>query len=263
MNKISATTFVAMALGLTGLSAHAGTPNTTAAGAVSYEVGQGWVSSYVDETAQNRWFAYKEFAGRSYCVDAAMGSGTSFPLDPNLTLYTDTTGATVFLANSDSTLEPPRNKGATICYASPLASGTLVRAFKVNVPIVAASGDSGLVRTQVVESSLYGEWFSQTTDSTGATAIKTNVFLYNHTRSAISATLFLPYFGKMGPYTVPAEGGMNTQPILSNAPNFTYASPGYIIHDGYPGALSGWFDDKYPANGNVPVSTVRYNLMPR
>ena len=47
------------------LDAAAGTPNTTAAGAVSYEVGQGWVTHAIDEAAQDRWFTFREVAGRS------------------------------------------------------------------------------------------------------------------------------------------------------------------------------------------------------
>jgi len=249
---------------LSCVGAFAGTPNTTAAGAVSYEVGQGWVSDNVAETAQNRWFAFKENPGRSYCVDAAMGSGTYFPLDPNLTIYTDTTGVTPYLSNTDSALEPPRNKGATICYASPLTAAGAVRAFKLNVPVVSGSGDSGLVRTQVIETTLFGEWFSFTTGpASSAPLIKTTLFLYNHTKSAINATLYLPPFTRLGPYSVPGEGGMNQTPILSTALNFGYSNPAFVMHDGYAGALSGWFDIYYPPVGSAPAFTVRYVLMQR
>src|ERR1700676_667070 len=78
----------------------AGTPNTTAAGGVSYEVGEGWATDGVDESSQTRWFASTELAGRSYCVEAALGPATYLPLDPNLTLYSDAAGTVVFKSNS-------------------------------------------------------------------------------------------------------------------------------------------------------------------
>lgn len=77
-------------VGLATASASAGTPNSTAAGAVSYEVGQGWTTHAIDEAAQDRWFTFREVGGRSYCIEAAVGVATYFALNPSLTLYSDT-----------------------------------------------------------------------------------------------------------------------------------------------------------------------------
>ena len=259
-----ATTLVAVTAALFSAGSLAGTPNTTAAGAVSYEVGQGWISDYVDETTPIRWFAYKEFAGRSYCVEASMGSGTYFPLNPDLTLYTDATGATAYLSNLDGTIEPPRNKGATICYSSPLTAGSVVRAVKVNVPVTAGSGDSGLVRVRALESTLYGEQFSFRTGVTGSSQIaNTYVWLYNHSNTAVSARIYLPGYGTISLPTVPAEGSTYSIPVLSTAANYTYRSPGFVIYDGYPGAISGRFDITAPDSNNNLVLSERYPLQPR
>jgi hypothetical protein len=89
----------------------AGTPNTVAAGAVSYEVGAGWITDSVDDSSQTRWFVFTELAGRSYCVEAALGPATYLPFDPNLTLYTDTSGTVVYLSNTDGAGDH-RNTGA-------------------------------------------------------------------------------------------------------------------------------------------------------
>ena len=116
--------FGAMAFAAMAATSQGGTPNTTAAGAVSYEVGQGWVTHGVDESSQNRWFAFKEVGTRSYCVEAALGTATYLPLDPNLTLYSDSSGTTVYLTNTDGASEPPQNKGSRVCYISPTAFGS-------------------------------------------------------------------------------------------------------------------------------------------
>lgn len=263
MKAILATTLVAVTAALFSAGGIAGTPNTTAAGAVSYEVGQGWISDYVDETTPIRWFAYKEFAGRSYCVEASLASGTYFPLNPDLTLYTDATGATAFLSNLDGTIEPPRNKGATICYSSPLTGGSVVRAVKVNVPVATGSGDSGLVRVRALESTLYGEQFAFRTRYDAVQLANTYVWLFNHSNTAVSAKIYLPGYGTLGPFTVPAESSTYTVPALSTAANYTYRSPGFVISDGYPGAISGRFDITAPdSNGNLVLSE-RYPLQPR
>src|SRR5215472_6321666 len=131
--------------------AHAGTPNTTAAGAVSYEVNTGWTTDGVDDQNTSRYFIFTEAAGRSYCVEAELGPAAYFPFDPNLTLYTDTTGTTVYLSNDNGLGDPTQYKGARVCYQSALAVGTTTaRLVKVNI-VNAASGDSGFIRLRVVD----------------------------------------------------------------------------------------------------------------
>ena len=138
----------------------AGVPNTTVGGAVSYEVGQGWTTQAVDESAQDRWFTFREVGGRSYCIEATLGVATYFALNPSVTLYSDTTLATQLGTNDDGASEPSMNKGARLCFMSTITVNTVsppanaIRVFKVTVPIVAGSGDSGFVRVRVVESTL-------------------------------------------------------------------------------------------------------------
>jgi hypothetical protein len=81
-------------------------PNTTAANAVSYEIGQGWVGHYFEESTQNRWFKFTTVGGRSYCIEAAQGSDSPVPLDPNLTYFFDAAGATTALTNSNGPNSP-------------------------------------------------------------------------------------------------------------------------------------------------------------
>ena len=252
---------------------HAGTQNTTAAGAVSYEVGAGWVTHSVDVNAQDRWFAFTEFAGRSYCVEAALGVATYFPLDPNLTLYSDSNGTNVFLANDNGAADPSQNKGARVCYQSPLAVGaTLVRLFKVTVPIVANSGDSGFVRVRVTETSLIFPVISLKNDNNG-TAIKTVVvYVTNNTTVDINASLYVPGWGSVAQFTgnsivKAANQATNSKKSLASkggnppngVPGWEWTGAAYLIHDGPPGALDAWVDTPDPSGSG----TVRLYANPR
>lgn len=138
----------------------AGTPNTTATGAVSYQVGQGWMSFSIDETTQMRWLTFVEYGARSYCLEATVGSATHVPLDPSLALFSDIYGTTQISTNADGVAEPASNRGSRICYISALAAGaSAARAVRVYVPITAASGDSGYVKARVVDTTQFAaQW---------------------------------------------------------------------------------------------------------
>ena len=231
----------------------AGTPNTTAAGAVSYEIGAGWVTDGVDESSQNRWFALKEFAGRSYCVEAALGPATYFPLDPNLTLYSDSAGTVVYLSNTDGAGDLPQNKGSRVCYQSPLGVGaTQVRLFKVNVPITAGSGDSGFVRARVVDTTLVVPYISLSNDSTGASADNVLLWVSNTTTVDVNASFYVPGYGAVATFSgsnafkAPnqATGAKSADNPTVKAPlgqaNWSYRGAAYLMHDGPPGALAAW-----------------------
>lgn len=149
---------------VTSTLAMATPPNTTASASVPYEVGQGWVTHFFDETTQTRWFRFAEMGGHSYCVEAVQGSVSPIQLDPNVTVYTSTSGTTTLVvssvnqANDDGAGSPYFIKGARTCYISPLSWGQVVqRAVKLNVPIVASSGDNGNIRLRLVETTLYGD----------------------------------------------------------------------------------------------------------
>jgi hypothetical protein len=247
-------------------SAQAGTPNTTAAGAVSYEVGGGWVTDGVDESSQDRWFAYKELAGRSYCVEAALGPATYFPLDPNLTLYSDSAGTVAYLSNADGLGEPPQNKGSRVCYQSPQAVGaTMVRLFKVNVPITAGSGDSGFVRARVVDTTLILPFVSISNDSTGASLSNVQLWVSNTTTVDVNATFYVPGYGAIATYSGNNRFRAPNQPTQSRefdsisvkgpggVANWSWRGVAYLMNDGPPGALEVWADTGSAGVGNGNV----------
>jgi hypothetical protein len=250
-------------------SALAGTPNTTAAGAVSYEVGAGWVTDGVDESSQNRWFVFTELAGRSYCVEAALGPATYFPLDPNLTLYSDSAGTVVYLSNTDGVGEPPQYRGSRICYQSALAlATTFARPIKVNVPITAGSGDSGFMRVRVIDTTLVfpAVWFLN--DSTGAAKYTVSLHVSNTTALDINGTFFLPGYGALRTFSGNSRFRAPDQPTNKGYADFTLSPPGglvnwkwqgvgYLMHDGPPGALEAWADTQDPGAGlNAPAIRV-------
>jgi hypothetical protein len=252
------------------LPAQAGTPNTTAAGAVSYEVGAGWVTDGVDEGNQNRWFAFTELAGRSYCVEAALGPATYFPLDPNLTLYSDSAGNVVYLSNTDGAAEPSQYRGSRVCYQSPLALGaTMVRLLKVNVPITAGSGDSGFVRTRIVDTTLIFPVFWIKNDSTGASKYGVTLSLSNTTTTDINVTVYVPGYGAVATYNASSgsnarlkapnqatgTGKLVTRDVKAPSGVVSWDRSGavYLAHDGPPGSVEAWADTNDPAGGTGTI----------
>ena len=233
------------------LGAAAGTPNTTAAGAVSYEVGQGWVTHAIDEAAQDRWFTFREVAGRSYCIEAAIGVATYVPLDPSLTLYSDTSGTTQLAANADGTSEPPMNKGARICYASSIAQTTTspaanaLRAFKVTTPITAGSGDSGFIRVRVVESTLVTERSGSNWDYR----------IYNSGTASVTGSFYVPGTGKSSDITISAERRLSGSLGSVYPGGYTTSRPVYFMHNGPAAAVAGSLV-KTDAQGNVTDESI-------
>jgi hypothetical protein len=245
---------------LLGASVYASTPNTTAAGSVSYEVGTGWVTDGVDEGNQNRWFAFLELAGRSYCVEGTLGPASYFPLDPNLTLYSDSAGTVVYLTNTDGAGEPPQYRGSRVCYQSPLGVGaTQVRLFKVNLPITAGSGDSGFVRARVIDTTLIFPMLCMSQNYTMSIA--------NTTTVAISATVYVSGYGAsktISSSSLPAPNqatgtGNLYQFTTDNSQHLNWQGAVYLMHSGPPGALEAWADTK----DNCGATTVRMYANPR
>ena len=146
-------------------------PTSTPAGAVSYEVGEGWVSSYYDESTQTRWWSYGENPGRSYCVEAVQGSVSPIPLDPNVAVYSDAAGTvplvvnSVTIANNNGGNDPDFLEGARACYIAP-GSASVIRTLKVNVPVGAGSGDSGYIKLRVVDTTLQVPYWEAEYDAT-------------------------------------------------------------------------------------------------
>jgi hypothetical protein len=162
-------------------------PNTTAANAVSYEIGQGWVSHYFEESTQNRWFKFTTVGGRSYCIEAAQGSDSPVPLDPNLTYFFDAAGATTALTNSNGPNQPAMTTGSRICFVDTTSLDTrTIRSTRLNVPIATGSGDNGYMRFRIYDTTVVAgiDW-----DTSFAAPIKKFGLFYIHnlTGTAITA----------------------------------------------------------------------------
>jgi hypothetical protein len=245
----------ALALAVFACAVQGGTPNTTVAGAVSYEMGEGWVTHAVDESNQNRWFVYKELAGRSYCVEAALGAATYFPLDPALTLYTDGTGGTVYLSNTDGIGDPTMIKGSRICYQSALAvNASTLRYMKVNVPVTPGSGDSGFVRIRITDTTLIIPEFYLQNNSSGTSIHSVTLTLVNTGTTDVNASLYIPGYGNLVNFTnfsqlkAPDQANNRGQGYAATVPppagqaNWKWFGAAYITHNAPPGAFEVWVD---------------------
>ncbi len=248
----------------------AGTPNTTAAGAVSYEIGAGWVTDGVDVNSQTRWFIFNEFAGRSYCVEASLGPATYFPLDPLVTLYSDLAGNVVYLSNNDGAGEAPQYRGSRVCYQSALAVGTsTARLFSVNVSV--SGTDSGFLRTRVIDTTLVFPMLCLKNDNTGAVKYSVTLSIANTTTIDINASVYVPGYGSVKTFTggtilkAPNQstGNGNIVKQTVTAPtgvvNWTWDGATYLTNDGPPGALEAWAD----TNDGCSTSVVRIYANPR
>jgi len=142
----------ALMLAFVSSTTSATAPNTTAANAVSYEVGQGWVSHYIEETTQNRWFKFTTTGGRGYCVEAAQGSDSPVAFNPNVTVYGDAAGTSLMGSNDNGAFDPAMTLGSRYCFADTTTlDARTIRTIKLNVPVAAGSGDNGYMRLRVYE----------------------------------------------------------------------------------------------------------------
>jgi hypothetical protein len=158
---------VALTLGSLAGQSNAGNPNTDAADSVAYEVDQGWVTTSLESASTNRWFAYGEVGGHSYCVETATGSLSPIAIDTRVDVYSDANGTTPLtingtaVANDVATGEPIYVDGARSCYIAPGAPSTsTIRLAKISAPTM-AGGDTGYVRFRVVETTLFApSWYA-------------------------------------------------------------------------------------------------------
>lgn len=230
--------------------AYAGSPNTTAANAVPYEVGQGWVSHYFDETTTTRWFRFGEVAGRSYCIEAVQGSVSPIALDPNVTAYTDINGTTTLnvtygggmQSNDNGVGDPIRIKGSRTCYISPLLAPsnvfqTATRSVKLNVPITGGSGDAGFVRFRVVETTLVAMGAgvaSLSYANLGTSGIGISVWAPPHYMYQLGSGSAIPAQGSYQGFMMQFVNGQNEV-------NYS-GGPVFVAHSGPPGTVIGTVD---------------------
>lgn len=232
------------AFGLLSLIAGATPPNTTAANAVPYEVDQGWVTHQFDDTTTQRWFSYGEVAGRSYCIEAVQGALSPVMIDPSISVFSDASGTAAYvpqhpqvaLVNNDGGGEPNFRKGARVCYVAPgTGSAVNVRTFRVSVAV--GTGDSGLVRIRVVETSLY----AQCTNLAGVNSMAAN--LTNTTGAAVTAFTHFesPNGSGNGKYTAYlAAFQTNIVPVYPRGVITPQADEGVCVvsHAAPPGAIT-------------------------
>jgi hypothetical protein len=261
------TSLVSLAGSLLLLAANATPTNTTASGAIAYEVGQGWVSTSFDETSQTRWFTFAELPGLSYCIEAVSGSATNMQLDPNLALYSDATGTTTLnvsgtpLTSNDAAGDPYFIKGARICYVAQ-ASGTsfVIRSFKVNTPILSGSGDAGFVKVRVVDTSLHAQCFIRNVYPAAVPSAQVT----NLTGTSISGV------GRLyGPLVTPASNAVVVPPNSNAGMGFGVSSVDgsgsslgrcVFAHNGPPGSVRVFvITEDYFSNGQP----IRYDMLPR
>lgn len=223
--------------------------NSTVAGAIAFEVGQGWVSHYFDEGTQNRWFKFAEIGGHSYCVEAVQGSASSVQLDPNVALYADSAGSATLnlsgvpITSNDAAGDPHFIKGARACYiAQAPDTSTVVRAFKVNVQIAASSGDAGFVKIRVVNTTLQSPCFARVNASFSPPSPPTGA-VSNLTSSTISISARMLGTEVVSAPTAAVIAGDRSAGYFSVGVTQTgyYGQQGrcLLAHNGPPGALLG------------------------
>lgn len=200
------------------------TPNTTVTGAVSYEVGQGWVSHYISEGTQNRWFKFTTTGGRGYCLEAAQGSDSQVAFNPNLTVYTDVNGTTVLGSNDNGSYEPAMTLGSRYCFVDTAALDTrTVRTVKLNVPVTASSGDDGYARLRIYDTTMAGSYswaLNYFSSDPAANSVQGLIHFENYGASAVtvyyqarssctnhSSTDYCTPASRSGSISVPARGG--------------------------------------------------------
>lgn len=166
--------------------------NTTAAAAVSYDVGQGWVSHYFDENNTNRWFKFTTVGGRSYCIEASQGSDTHIALNPNVTYYSDAAGTAQVATNDTGLFEPPMTLGARTCFVDSTALDTrTVRTVKVNVPLALGTGDNGYARLRIFDTTIMTprlDWNVNTLNGDASTWSHTKLDFVNSGDTAVTVT---------------------------------------------------------------------------
>ncbi len=245
-------------LSILAAPAFATAPNTTVAGIVSYEVNQGWVTHYFDEMATTRWFSFGEVGGHSYCIEAVQGPVSAVQLDPNLAVFTDTTGATALtvsgtaLTNDNGGGDPNFIKGARICYIAQATVGTTsVRGLKINTPITAGSGDAGYLRLRVVDTTLFASLVPTSTSSDRA-------ILTNYTGATVSISTWCPNGGTSAKQTGTLSANVATviaMPIIAfNAPVACF-----IAHNAPLGSIRGTAHATDQSSGG----TMTYDITPR
>lgn len=172
---------------LLGQTVGATPPNTSASSAVSYEVGQGWVSHYFEEATQSRWFRFTTVGRRSYCIEAAQGSDSHVALDPSLSYYSDAAGISLAASNADGAGEPPMTAGARICFVDSSAlNARSQRSVKLSTSITPSSGDNGYIRLRIFDTTLVSA--VGVTDPNGALT-NNHVALFNLSDSTVAVTI--------------------------------------------------------------------------
>ncbi len=246
--SISQLSLVAAVFFLNASLSHAAVDNTTVAGAVPYEVGQGWVSHHFDESAQERWFVFEEQAGRSYCIEAAQGSASYYSLNISLSLYASGAETTPLLSNNnDAEGSAPISKDTRICYASSLQNinDKAARPIKINVPAEYGDEKNGYVRLRIVETTYIAQHFNTyyIRETTYPYYISSGNSTFRFTNNSLRPVKISFFSVKHGIFAKEViinrvtygPQNVNITPLLSTG---SYSGAIHIMHDGPPHIFS-------------------------
>ncbi len=258
--------------------------NTDVSGAVQYEIGQGWLSSYFDVSEAERWFTFKEESGHSYCVEVAQGSLSPTNLPAQIDIYSDE-GGSALLTSYDRTLSVSNPDGAParICYISPASEGETTRAVEISATTVFPSAASGYLKMRILDTTFFAPSFSiilhkrHGTDGISS-LVSDSISLNNYSKDqarfvctpvfTVLPTVLAPI--NPSPYitngTMPAKkpGSCGKLINYSTRPGFLpvsgdlqYSVSGYIhiAHEAPPGQIQG-FIKRHTTNETVPLLTI-------
>ena len=258
--------------------------NTDAFGAIQYEIGQGWITSYFDASESERWFTFKEEGGHSYCVEVAQGSLSPNSLPSQIDIYSSEAGSTLLTSNN-RTLSEANAEGAPsrICYISPQSQGEIIRAVKVSAISVSSNSTSGYLKLRILDTTLFAPSFNvilykkHSTQSISS-SVSDGVSLINYSKEQVRYTC-TPVFtsvptnlAPVNPTAVITEGAMPPKLAgacvhfitydqrgaffpLSGEMQFNVSGYIHIAHEAPPGQVHGYVS-RHTTGGITSLSTI-------
>jgi hypothetical protein len=204
--------------------------NNSAANAVGYKAGEGWINVNVGAAPNNqRWYAYQVVQGRSYCVEGVSEATPTLDYDGETTVFRNN-GTTVVGSSDDAFTEPDMgtfNPGR-VCYISDESTVHYARVGNFGLdPTVVRS-----YRWRVEDTTLFCPWFFSGNGfeafilirNSAATAVKVTVRLRN-TAGVIVGT---PQTA-----TVPANASFNLQVSAASPSGFGLATANGSVEIAY------------------------------
>lgn len=276
--------YAALSCPLTASLSFATVDNTTISGAIQYEIGQGWLSSYFDASEAERWFTFKEESGHSYCVEVAQGSLSPTNLPAQIDIYSDEGGSTLLTSYNRTLSESnPDGAPARICYISPASEGETTRAVEISATTVFSSAASGYLKMRILDTTFFAPSFSiilykrhgvDRISSSVSDGISLNNYSKDQARfmctpvftvlpAALAPINPSPYITNgtmLAKKSGPCGKFIDYSTYLSFLPvsgDLQYSVSGYIhiAHEAPPGQIQGFFR-RHTTNETVPLLTI-------